>query len=89
MTMLNVQVPLLDREAGVLPSVPSVPQTTRESEERVPKTLSTDAAFSEAEAESGQAEPDVPVPRAASREGYYQHQYTDNFSNWYYARHGF
>ena len=77
----------------MFPSVPSVPQTTGDqfqpSEERVPKTLSTDAAFSEAEGESGQAEPDVPVPRAASREGYYQHQYTDNFSNWYYARHGF
>jgi uncharacterized protein YoxC len=44
-----------------------------------------DVAFLEA-AKSG--EPNELVPRDA-RNQYYQHQYTDQYANWYYYRHGF
>ena len=67
-----------------------LPEVVTEQQARVPKTLEdSDPGFVEAREESSLAEPNIPVPRAASRQHYYQHQYQDKHSKWYYARHGF
>merc|ERR1712241_666630 len=52
-----------------------LPEVVTEQQARVPKTLEdSDPGFVEAREESSLAEPNIPVPRAASRQHYYQHQ---------------